>query len=183
MNAQQLAQCVECGPTRATVWLPFFLEAFNLAQIDSFDRKVAFLAQVGHESGGLAFTSELWGPTPAQRGYEGRADLGNTQSGDGVRFKGHGIIQVTGRANHAAARDNLRKLCPDLAVPDFEARPEDLCQPRWACLSAAEFWIRKRCNDLADARDFYGLTRRINGGLNGMPDRVRRQALCQKVLA
>ena len=145
-------------------------------------RLAAFLAQVGHESGGFRYSSELWGPTPAQRRYEGRADLGNTRPGDGSRFRGHGFIQTTGRANHAAVRDRLRARL-SIPVPDFEAEPERLAELQWACLSAADYWDMRGLNALADAGDFETITRRINGGLNGYADRCARWERVKAVLA
>jgi len=139
----------------------------------------AFLAQTGHESEGFRWTTEIWGPTPAQRRYEGRADLGNTQRGDGYRFRGHGFIQTTGRANHAAVRDRLRARL-SIPVPDFEAEPERLADLQWACLSATDYWDMKGLNALADAGDFELLTRKVNGGLNGYEDRVARWEAIQQ---
>lgn len=139
--------------------------------INSPAQQAAFLAQIAHESGRLVYVRELWGPTPAQQRYEGRIDLGNTQPGDGFRYRGRGLIQITGRANYRAVRDGLRRLL-QLDVPDFEAAPELLEMPRWAALSAAWFWSAKGCGPLADAGEFERLTRRINGGTNGLADRV-----------
>lgn len=137
-------------------------------------RLAAFLAQVGHESGGGRWRREMWGPTPAQLRYEGRRDLGNTEPGDGRRFLGRGLIQITGRANTIRARDDLR---PALPLADF-------C--RWleahsgAAESAAWWWAEHGCNALADAGDFLALSARINGvnratgEPNGMADRRAR---------
>lgn len=151
--------------------------------IDTPDRLAAFLAQIGHESASLRYTTELWGPTPAQARYEGRADLGNTQPGDGSKFRGHGLIQTTGRHNHARVRDRLRERFPHLNVPDFEAQPEALADPQWAALSATDYWDDKGLNALADAGMFELITRRINGGLNGQADRVARWERAKKALA
>lgn len=151
--------------------------------IDTPERLAAFLAQIGHESASLRFTTELWGPTPAQARYEGRADLGNTQPGDGSKFRGHGLIQVTGRHNHARVRDRLRERFPHLDVPDFEAQPEKLAEPQWAALSACDYWDDKGLNALADAGQFELITRRVNGGLNGQADRVARWERAKKALA
>lgn len=145
-------------------------------------RIAAFLAQVGHESGGFRYTSEIWGPTPAQQRYEGRKDLGNTQPGDGSRYRGHGFIQTTGRANHAAVRDRLRERL-SVEVPDFEEHPEALAELPWACLSAADYWDMRKLNALADAGDFEGITRKVNGGLNGHADRVARWERVKAVLS
>lgn len=165
-------QAVGASEARAREVLPPLAAACALYGIDTPERQAAFLAQVGHESGGFRYVVELWGPTPAQERYEGRRDLGNTQPNDGPRFKGHGFIQVTGRANHARVRDRLRERFAD--VPDFEAEPHRLAELQWACLSAADFWDEHGLNALADEGDFAGITRRINGGLNGQDDRLAR---------
>ncbi len=149
-------------------------DACSAHDIDQPTRLAAFLAQIGHESGGLRHTREIWGPTPAQARYEGRADLGNTQPGDGNRYRGRGLIQTTGRYNHARVRDRLRTKLGADRVPDFEATPEALEEPRWAAWSAADYWDDRGLNALADAGQFEQITRRINGGLNGHADRVAR---------
>lgn len=133
-----------------------------------------FLAQIGHESGSFRFVREIWGPTDAQRRYEGRDDLGNSYPGDGQRYCGRGLIQTTGRANYRRTTEWLLKLVPD--VPNFEEQPEALELPEWAALSAAAYWHERGCNQLADAGDFVAVTKRINGGLNGIEDRQARFA-------
>ena len=127
-----------------------------------------FLAQVMHESGGLRYVREIWGPTKAQRGYEGRKDLGNTQPGDGKRFMGRDVIQVTGRANYRA----LSKW----AGFDFEAKPEALESPDWLGIGAIWYFIaaRKDLIGYCRAGNIEMVTRRVNGGLNGYADRLRR---------
>lgn len=139
------------------------------------ERIAAFLAQVGHESGRLAYTREIWGPTPAQRRYEGRADLGNTEPGDGRRFMGRGLIQLTGRHNYARMSAALGQ--------DFIARPELLETPQYASLSAGEFWSWIGANKLADQGRFDDITRRVNGGQNGRADRVALYARALPLLA
>lgn len=164
--------CASCGCStpRAANWLEPLSYAMGVFAIDSPKRKAAFLAQIAHESGRLAYVREIWGPTPAQLRYEGRADIGNTQPGDGYRYRGRGLIQTTGRANYRATRDGLRAYLAE--VPDFEEQPEQLEAPKWAALSAGWFWSARGLNDLADAGDFMRLTRRINGGVNGYDDRL-----------
>ncbi|WP_375577088.1 glycoside hydrolase family 19 protein [Paracidovorax oryzae] len=172
------------GATQALAerWLDHVAAACGLYEINTLPRIAAFLAQVGHESGGFRYTSEIWGPTASQRRYEGRKDLGNTQPGDGSRFRGHGLIQTTGRYNHARVRDRLRqRLGPD--VPDFEQQPELLASDEWAATSAADYWDDKGLNALADIVDFERITRRINGGLNGQADRMARFERVQQALA
>jgi putative chitinase len=136
-------------------------------------RAAAFIAQVGHESAGFVYARELWGPTPAQNGYEGRADLGNTQAGDGKRFMGRGLIMITGRANYAAAAAALQV--------DAIEHPELLEQPILAARTAGWWWSTHGCNQIADSGDFQALTRRINGGMNGYDDRLRRWGIASAV--
>lgn len=162
-----------CPPDLANEWAHPISDAMAYYSIDTPARASAFLAQIGHESMGFVSTSEGWGPTVAQKKYEGNKDLGNTQPGDAFKFRGHGLIQITGRFNHARVRDQLRAEFGD-EVPDFEADPEALTIPRWAALSAAAYWDDKHLNPLADIGDMETITKRINGGLNGYPDRLAR---------
>jgi putative chitinase len=166
----------------AAAWLSPIEEAMREYGIDTPLRQAAFLAQIGHESGGLQYASELWGPTLAQQRYEVRADLGNLQPGDGRRFRGHGLIQITGRYNHARIRDRLRERFPDRDVPDFEVMPEALALREWAALSAADYWDEHNLNHWADLPDFDGVSDMINrgrktakeGDANGFADRLAR---------
>ena len=131
-----------------------------------------FLAQVMHESGGLRYVREIWGPTKAQKGYEGRADLGNTKPGDGKRFMGRDVLQVTGRANYRALTAWVRKTFGK--GPDFEAKPELLESPEWLGIGAIWYFLtRKGLLDYARAGNIEMVTRRVNGGLNGYQDRLR----------
>jgi len=179
ITAEQLAASTGARPDTAAAWLPAISEAMATFGIDSATRAAMFLAQIGHESGGLRYVRELWGPTPAQVAYEGRLDLGNTKPGDGSRYRGRGLIQVTGRHNYAAARDALRAVYGP-GVPDFEAYPETLETMTWAARSAGQFWAAGRLNAPADVGDIKTVTKRINGGLNGLPE---RQALYTAALA
>jgi putative chitinase len=132
-----------------------------------------FLAQVEHESGGYRYVREIWGPTKAQKGYEGRADLGNTQPGDGKRFMGRDLLQVTGRANHRALTVWVRKTFGQ--GPDFEADPEALESPEWLGIGAIWYFLTRK-DLLRFCRDgnIEMVTRRVNGGLNGYADRLHR---------
>lgn len=143
-------------------------------QITSPVRQAAFLAQIGHESGQLRYVREIWGPTAAQKRYEGRKDLGNTESGDGARFKGRGLIQITGR-------ENYRKAGAALGLPLLD-QPELLEQAEWSAISAAWWWASHGLNELADAGKFEQITRTINGGLNGQDDRLAIWKRAQGVL-
>lgn len=143
-------------------------------KITSPPRLAAFLAQVGHESGGLLFLSELWGPTPAQERYEDRSDLGNVLPGDGYRYRGRGPLQVTGRANYA-------RVGAALGLP-LEAQPELMDKIEHGMMAAAYFWALHNLNALADVGEFDRITRTINGGLNGLPDRMRRWERARRIL-
>jgi len=122
-------------------------------------RLAHFLAQTAHETGGYRWLTELASGTA----YEGRKDLGNTEPGDGSRFKGRGLLQITGRANYA-------RYGAAVGV-DLVDHPELAAAPQTAVATAAVYWDGHSLNALADADDILGITRRINGGLRGLPDR------------
>ncbi|WP_234852471.1 glycoside hydrolase family 19 protein [Pseudoxanthomonas winnipegensis] len=132
-----------------------------------------FLAQVAHESDGFATATEY----ASGRAYEGRADLGNTKPGDGVRFKGRGLIQLTGRANYQAY--SLDLYGDDRCVQN----PAMVAQLPDAALAAGWFWKTRRLNELADQDNVLKVTRRINGGTNGLDDRTKRLAQAKKLIA
>jgi len=132
--------------------------------ISTPQRLAAFLAQVAHESGGFRYVREI----ASGAAYEGRLDLGNTEPGDGERFAGRGLIQLTGRSNYrqaSFARYSDERL---LTAPQLLERPD------LAAWVAGWYWNSRDLNALADVGDFETITRRINGGLNGQADRVRR---------
>ena len=181
MTPQQLQAASGCSEANAQLYAPALAEACAAYEINTPARLAAFVAQVGHESGSLRYATEIWGPTPAQSRYEGRADLGNTQPGDGIRFRGRGLIQTTGRYNYRAVRDRLRARYPE--APDFEKEPSRLAEPKWAAWSAADYWAWRGCNELADKGAFEAITRRINGGLNGYADRLARWERAKGALA
>jgi putative chitinase len=164
MSPETLANALGIPLSRAKLWADPLSAAMALYDISTPARQAAFLAQVGHESGRLVYVKELWGPTDAQKRYEGRIDLGNTQTGDGFKYRGRGLIQVTGRANYSMAADALNEPLTD--------HPEVLEQPDIAALSAAWFWNSHGLNQLADTGQFETITRRINGGINGLADRL-----------
>ena len=171
ITEQQLLQILPNAGRNAGVFVPVLNTAMNRYGIVGTPRAAAFIAQVGHESGQFRWLKELWGPTAQQAGYEGRADLGNTVPGDGSKYRGRDLIQITGRANYAA--------CGEALGLDLLSKPEQLEQPQYAAMSAAWFWSTRGLNTLADQSEFVKITRRINGGLNGLAD---RQALYEKAL-
>ena len=190
VTPEVLASAVGCSVALAQTYAEFLTLGCELYGINTPKRLAAFLSQIGHESGSLRWATEVWGPTPAQIGYEDRADLGNTEPGDGERFKGHGLIQITGRWNHARIRIRLRDRFPKLIVPDFEAEPERLAEPLWAVLSACDFWDEHGLNHLADAGEMVKIGRAINRGnpysprkANGEADRLARYDRAELELA
>lgn len=174
MDALTLSAAAGISLPRADFWLHPLTAAMARLNITTPIRQAAFIAQAGHESMGFSRTREIWNPkqVPAQARYEGRADLGNTQPGDGMRFMGRGLIQITGRANYA-------KVSKALGV-DFVRNPQLLERDDYAALASASWWYEHGCNELADAGDFLALSIRINGknkntGLpNGWEDRQQR---------
>ena len=180
INQQQLLQILPNAGAKAGVFAPALNTAMQRYQIVGTNRVAAFIAQLGHESGQLVYVREIWGPTAAQRGYEGRADLGNTVAGDGLKFRGRGLIQITGRANYAK--------CGEALGLDLINHPELLEQPQYACMSAAWFWATNGLNTLADAGDNANIGSIINTGRkgrvpNGAQDRAAMYAKALKVLA
>lgn len=164
MTPFELADATGCSSTVSAMWAPPLSDAMHEFGINTPARQAAFLAQVAHESGMFHWMREIWGPTPVQLRYEGRADLGNTQPGDGSRFCGRGLIQVTGRANYMRAAAALGIDCVE--------HPELLEQPVNAARSAGDFWRSRGLNELADVGMFEKITHRINGGMNGYAQRV-----------
>ena len=123
-----------------------------------------FMAQIEHESGGFKYLKELGNNTYFEK-YEGRKDLGNVNKGDGLRFKGRGYIQITGRSNYTVLSKDTRI--------DFINHPELLEQEANGMISALWFWNTRKLNVLADLDDVKGITKKINGGLNGFEDRKK----------
>lgn len=144
-------------------------EAMRDHHITTRRRAAMFIAQTCHESGGYRWREEL----ASGALYEWRRDLGNVVAGDGVRYKGRGYIQITGRFNYRAISKALRI--------DFLGHPWRLSERRYAALSAAWWWESNGVNRVADTGDFVAVTRRINGGTNGLADRRRYYARARRV--
>jgi predicted chitinase len=144
-------------------------KAFHRYDINTERRAAMAVAQWAHESDRFKTSQEY----ASGSAYEDRRDLGNTQRGDGVRFKGRGRIMVTGRTNYAAMSKALGL--------DLLAKPELLAQSPHSELVSGQWWKDHDCNGFCDRDDFVGLTRRINGGLNGLGDRQALYAKAHKV--
>lgn len=149
---RQAAIIEAIGPVLAAT-----LEAY---EINNINRIANFLGQTCHESAGFRTTEEF----ATGEAYEGRADLGNNQPGDGVRFKGRGLLQLTGRANYA-------RMSKVLGI-DLVGDPKHAADPVLSLKIACEFWKQKNLNPLADTNALSSITRRINGGLTGLDARA-----------
>lgn len=152
--------------------LPAVRDGLARSGCDNPRRVAEWLAQIGHESGGLQWMEELADGSA----YEGRADLGNTQPGDGPRFKGRGPIQITGRYNYEQVSAWAYGLGLVPSSTYFVEFPHELAGDRYGMLGAVWYWTvaRPQINGMADAEDHEGVCRAINGGLNGYDDRVAR---------
>jgi len=144
---------------QATLLLPHLLLTMAEYEISTRLRQAHFLAQLIHESGSFNYLEEI----DSGDYLEGRTDLGNTQLGDGRRFKGRGLIQITGRSNYLA--------CGQALGIDLIQAPARLAEYDLACLSAGWFWSKHQINQFADRDDIEMVTRTINGGLNGFEER------------
>ena len=211
-TADQFASATGCARGVALTWVRPVSDACEMFEIDTSARLIPFLAAVGTESGGFTRTVEnlnysaegllkTWPSryTPQLAGlqahhqdeianhvYGGR--MGNKDPGDGFKFRGRGLLQVTGRANYDAVMELLRERIP--STPDLIAMPETLAEPRWAALSAGALWRDWGLNELADADEFLAINRRINMGdknsramPNGWDDRRARYDRAKRVFA
>ena len=165
ISEQQLAQIYPMAPlSKIKLFLPYLNQYMNAYEINTPNRQAAFLAQIGHESGQLHYTEEI----ASGKAYEGRKDLGNLFKGDGIRFKGRGLIQITGRSNYTSAGKALGF--------DLVNYPEQLKEPSLATQSACWWWHNRGLNEIADSPteiNFKRITRIINGGYNGYADRFK----------
>lgn len=171
ITIEQLHAVMPHARARVELFCDALNDAMDTYNINTPQRQTAFLAQIAHESGELRYVEEI----ASGKAYEGRADLGNTQPGDGVRFKGRGLIQITGRANYAR--------CGAALGLELLEHPELLSDPGNASRSAAWFWMTHGLNELADADNFRKITLRINGGLTGQEDRLAYWELAKEALA
>lgn len=184
MDAETLSQAMggTLSIARYRQLLPAFEESMRAANINTPLRAAHFCAQLGHESTGLKWQSEIWGPTTAQRSYDGR--MGNRPgTDDWSKFRGHGWIQITGRDNHTACSRwaHGRGLVPNADY--FVTYPEKLGNDRYVGIGPAWYWTvaRPQLNSLCDADNLEAVTIAINGGTNGISDRRARLARCKQL--
>ena len=149
---------------------PFLIKYMTMYDISTKARISAFIAQVIHESCSFVYMAEI----ASGKAYEGRKDLGNIQKGDGVKYKGRGLIQITGRSNY----EQISKA----TGIDFLNNPTLLETPENAVMSACWWWNSRNLNVLADAYQFTAITRKINGGENGLKERLFYYKLAQNTL-
>ncbi len=182
-------------------WLDPLNKTFEKYEINTPTRQAAFIGQCGHESASFKVLEEnlnysakgLVATWPsrfpnleyaaeyerkperiANKVYGGRADLGNTEDGDGWKFHGRGLIQLTGRSNYTVCGLALGK--------PFSELPELVLEPENAALSAGWFWNKRGLNTVADDQNWELLTKRINGGLHGLQDRIDRTHKAMDIL-
>ena len=158
--------------------LPRVAAALRDCECTTVDRIAMWMAQLGHESGGLTYMEEIADGSA----YEGRTDLGNIQAGDGPRYKGRGPIQLTGRDNYAAVSlwAHGRNLVPSPTF--FVDEPGRLAGDRFGFLGVVWYWtVARDLNAFADGGDLEGATRAINGGLHGIKDRRARWKRCRRL--
>lgn len=199
ITAQQLLQILPNASQVAGIFVPVLNTAMSRYQIIGAKRVAAFIAQVGHESSHLTrlvenlnYNADALRETWPNRFDAGLAKatarkpeliasiaygnrMGNTEPGDGWKYRGRGLIQITGRANYMA--------CGEALGLDLIAQPDLLEKPQHGCMSAACYWATNGLNTLADAGQFDKITQRINGGQNGAADRQALYAWALKVLA
>jgi len=187
MNIEQLRQL-----DIPEEWFEPFQETFARFEINTALRKAAFIGQCGHESGGFRVLEENLNYKPealmrvwpsrfdaenvdeyahepekiANKVYAGRMGNGNEESGEGWKYHGRGLIQLTGKDNYT--------LCGDSLQADLLHHPELLVGQQYAALSAGWFWRKHGLNELADTKQYETMTKRINGGLLGQDDRLKR---------
>lgn len=177
ITTQQLLQILPNAGAKAGVFVPALNAAMSKYAIITRLRMAAFIAQIGHESGQLQWVRELGSNQYLSKYDTGTlaSRLGNTPEadGDGQKYRGRGLIQITGRANYEACSEALFSDARLLNTPEL------LESPVYAALSAGWFWQKAGLNILADKGDFLTITKRINGGTNGLAD---REALYERAL-
>ncbi|MDI2145901.1 glycoside hydrolase family 19 protein [Pseudomonas sp. ITA] len=175
----ELSEILTRSGAAARLFTPLLNKAMVRYEIDTLKRVAAFIAQIGHESGELRYLRELGSNAYLSKYDTGELArrLGNSPDadGDGQRYCGRGLIQITGLSNY--------RECGNALKLDLVNHPQWLEQPEYACLSAAWYWHSRCLNALADKGAFEAITRRINGGLNGQAERLALYKLALSVLA
>lgn len=167
VTREQILAIMPNAKAKVDDFLPYINGYADTYKIDTPKRMAHFLAQIAHESGELRYTKEL-----GNRNYFHKYDvgklknmLGNLKDGDGYKYRGRGLIQITGRANYQALQ-NSREVTDDIME-----NPKLLEEPRYATKSAMWWWWKHGLNKLADSGSFVAITKTINGGTYGLENR------------
>jgi putative chitinase len=201
LTIDQLRHIAPNAPKNADVFLPYLNQFCPQYSIDTVERICCFLGNLMEESGQLRYVREIWGPTTQQKKYErdfnavwpehdrnGRnwlaTQLGNSEPGDGLRFRGHGLIETTGRANHLETSKAL------FGDDRLLQHPELLEVPEYAVKSACHFWKSRGCNELADQvsisgdphQNFKYTVKKVNGGLTHYTERLNYYLRAKEVI-
>lgn len=201
MTVEILTQCMPGGlPANMQKYLEPLNNTFQKYEINTPLRQAMFLTQTGHETGSLSsivenlnysaesllkvfkkyFTPEQaadYAHKPAliaNRVYANRMGNGDEGSGDGWKYRGQGLIQITGKENYKNLGDEL--------MYDFVANPQDLQKPGAAAMSAGWYWKLRKLNLYSDKGDVHEVRFRINGGDNGLADCITRYVRCKMAL-
>ena len=169
ITKQQLKNiCSQTKDENIDKYLPHLNMLMDKYEINTPNRRRHFIAQLAHESNQFNSCREKYNGTPQEyfKKYDGRKDLGNSFAGDGLKFFGRGLIQITGRFNYSCASIDIFK--NDTLI----SKPEQVEQPALAVEVSCWFWKTKHLNSLADADEIKAITMKINGGLNGFNERV-----------
>jgi putative chitinase len=193
MTSEELAQALKLTPAKAEEWIDAINETFDRFEINTPERQACFLGQCAHESAGFTALKEnlnysaegltkVWpkrfpsldAAQPYHRNpekiankvYADRMGNGDEGSGEGFKYRGRGLIQLTGKDNYRA--------CGEALGADLVDDPDQVSSPKFAALSAGWFWDKNKLNQYADANDMTTLTKRINGGTHGIEDRIAR---------
>lgn len=176
ITREQFLKIMPNAESRVDKYLPYFNELAEKYGIDTRLRWAHFLAQIAHESGELIYTHELGKDSyfaKYEKGELGKM-LGNTHKGDGAKYKGRGFIQLTGRSNYS--KYQAYSMQPVLEKPELLEEPE-------LCVDVSMwFWETHGLNELADADKVVRITKKINGGTNGLPSRKKFLARALKAL-
>jgi putative chitinase len=197
INAEQLAKL-----NISLEWLQPLNDVFNRYEINTPLRMAAFIGQCAHESGNFKLlienlnysaeglckvwpsrfptlqSAQTYARNPdkiANKVYGGRMGNGTEETGEGSLYKGRGLIQLTGKDNYRMASDALGE--------NFVSNPNLVCSPKYACLTAGWFWNKRGLNKEADLKDYDGMTKKINGGLNHLEERKAKIAKALAILA
>ena len=201
MTSEQLAQALKLTPVKAEEWIDAINETCDRFDISTPERQACFLGQCAHESGGFSALQEnlnykqeglckVWpkrfpsieDAEPyhkqpqkiANKVYASRMGNGDEASGEGWKYRGRGLIQLTGHDNY--------KACGEALGVDLLENPDLVATPQYAALSAGWFWDKNHLNTYADKNDMQGLTKKINGGTHGIEDRIARTQLALDTL-